>query len=135
MLLSLLTFISYLPMCIEPFKVEQHINTVNKQLTHSELVQKWYEISNGDIDFILTVQAESWWSPKAIGDKWLAHWLCQWNERWHKDITRDINFKSPEWQLKKCFEYYSNYKKKNILHKRLYWYNHRNKYRHLFTFN
>lgn len=101
---------------------------VTRNWERNELVTKAFELSNGDIDFLLTVEAESRWNTEAIGDHWNSKGLCQWHRKWHKNVRNDPNFSDPDWQLKKCFEFYSWYKTAWIIQKRLYWYNRRLKY-------
>lgn len=105
----------------------QRIGT-SKEL--NEDIDYAYMISGNDINFIKTIERESSWNYKAIWDKWKAFWLCQINTRWHKlpkkyltDIKTQINV---------CWEMYSDYEKKWILHKRFYWYNSRKKADKLF---
>lgn len=105
---------------------------VKRNWIKNDLVTKAFEISNGDLDFILTVEAESSWNPKAIGDHWNSKWLCQWHQKWQKSVRNDPNFEDPDWQLQKCFEFYQWYKEAWIIHKRLYWYNVRLKKKNLF---
>lgn len=56
-------------------------------------LQRGYEISGGDMDFILTVDAESSWNPKSIGDSERAYGLCQWRKEWHSETINDPRFK------------------------------------------
>ena len=101
---------------------------ITRNWKRNELVTKAFELSEGDIDFLLTVEAESRWNTEAIGDHWNSKGLCQWHKRWQKSVRQDPNFSDPDWQLQKCFEFYQWYKKAWIIHKRLYWYNVRKKH-------
>lgn len=116
---------SITPKCEEQI-IEETFVTRNWE--KNELVTKAFELSDGDIDFLLTVEAESKWNTEAIGDHWNSKGLCQWHRKWHSKIRKDPNFSDPDWQLQKCFEFYSWYKAAWIIQKRLYWYNRRLKY-------
>ena len=81
-----------------------------------------YEISGGDMDFLLTIDQESSWNPKTIWDKGKAFWLCQWRKEWHYDIINDPRFKDGFWQVSVCYDFYMGYKKAGTLRNRLYGY-------------
>lgn len=36
-----------------------------------------------DLDFILTIEWESWWYREAVWDGWTSYWLCQWHQPGH----------------------------------------------------
>lgn len=119
---------------IEPDKIcTQTIKKiVLRQWINITLIQKWYELSNGDMDFILTVEAESRWDIKAIWDQCHSHGLCQWNKRWHSDIINNPLFNTEDYQLKTCFAFYNDYIRHWVIQKRLFWYNVRLKNKWLF---
>lgn len=35
-----------------------------------------------NIDFILTIERESWFRRDAVWDWWTSYWLCQWHQPW-----------------------------------------------------
>jgi hypothetical protein len=82
------------------------------------------------MDFILTIEAESRWDIKAIWDWGKSFGLCQVNVRWHK-LPKDY-LTSIKVQIDHCWKLYKWYKDQKILHKRLFWYNVRNRYSHLY---
>jgi len=98
----------------------------------NELATKAFKMSGGDMDFLKTVEVESNWDPKAIGDNGNSKGLCQWHYRWQKAIRNDPNFKDPDWQLQKCFDFYSWYKEQWILGSRLYGFKQRHSKDHVF---
>jgi len=98
----------------------------------NELATKAFKMSGGDMDFLKTVEVESNWDPKALGDDGLAKGLCQWRIEWQKAILNDPNFKDPDWQLQKCFDFYSWYKEQWILGSRLYGFRARHTKDHVF---
>ena len=64
-----------------------------------ELINYAWSISN-DIDFILTVFAESGFRPYAIGDQGRAFWLCQWRpDLWRWRLTNDERFADWHFQI------------------------------------
>lgn len=73
----------------------------------NELATKAFKMSGGDMDFLKTVEYESSFDPKAVGDDGHSKGLCMWHDRWQKAIRNDPNFKDPDWQLQKCFDFYS----------------------------
>lgn len=103
-----------------------------KHWERNELVQYAYQQSGWDMDFITTVERESWFSPLAIGDSWNSKGLCQWNRKPY--IWNDSWFKDPYWQVDKCLETYNAYMAQGIIHKRLYGYNARHTVRERFSF-
>lgn len=77
-----------------------------------------------DMDFLLTVDAESRFDENAVGDQWRAFGYCQVrvdHNKWWYDRYKAMN----TWQerLEECHRMYSEWKKKGNLSKRLYWYN------------
>jgi hypothetical protein len=83
-----------------------------------------YMISNGDMDFIGTVLAESAFDYDAVGDGWLAHWLCQWHEYWHKPTIREYrSLATGEEKIEKCYKTYKGYIEAWNIQNRLYGYN------------
>lgn len=108
------------------------INVIKWSEQKTKLVNDWWEISSGDMDFLTTIEQESKWNPKAVGDKWRAFWLCQWRVEWFKSIINDKRFGDPQRQLQKCWEYYSEKKANWTIHKQLYWWNVRKKHEWMF---
>ena len=74
------------------------------------MVQKAYEL--GWMDFVLMIECESWFNPKARGDSGRAYWLCQMNSRWH-DVS-ELYMNSWEEQIRVCYNKWST-------HTRFYW--------------
>jgi len=91
----------------------------------NDLVKRAWEISDQDFDFITTIDQESNWNIRAVGDGGDSFGLCQWNIRWHKNTVNDPNFHDPYWQLEKCYDYYSGVKNNGTITRRLYGYNNR----------
>lgn len=92
-----------------------------------------YEESWYDLDFVLTLERESGFNPKAVWDNWTSFGLCQFHNR--PDIVNDERFSDPYWQVDKCLYSYTVWKEKGILHKRLFWYNARAEVANRFTIN
>jgi len=64
------------------------------------------KISNNDLDFILTLNAENGqWTPDRIGSTGDIG-FCQISPYWHPEIVSDPNFYNPYWQLDKCLSMY-----------------------------
>lgn len=87
------------------------------------LVLAAWEKSDHDKDFLTTIEQESRWNPKTVGDKGRAFGLCQWRIEWNAKTVNDKNFSDPYWQLDRCWEYYKAQKDAGIIHKRLYGWN------------
>lgn len=92
-----------------------------------KLVKDWWIISKGDKDFMTTIEEESKRNPATVWDQWRAFWLCQRRMERHKHIIKNKNFKNPERQLQKCWEYYSEKKANWTISNQLYWWNRRKK--------
>lgn len=105
--------------------VETEVEKLFRLGEEDELVSLGWEISQGDWDFILTVEGESKWNPEAIGDHGNSKGLCQWHQRWQKAVRNDPNFNDARWQVQKCWEFFQGYREAGILHKRLFAYNYR----------
>ena len=114
------------PHCwVESYPVKKLLRQVSwrdKTFIHDVNVHNAYEISEGDIDFVLTVEAESKFNPEAIGDSGHSHWFCQWHETWQSDTLNNPNFKDPIWQMEECFKYYTEAFNNWTINSRLYWY-------------
>jgi hypothetical protein len=63
------------------------------------IVQRAYEL--GWMDFVIMIECESWFNPKARGDSWKSVWLCQMNTRWHK-LPQEY-YDSWEYQIDYCY--------------------------------
>lgn len=64
------------------------------------------KISNNDLDFLALLDAENGnWRPDTIGMSGDIG-FCQIAPQYHPDAVNDPNFYDPEWQLKKCYEYF-----------------------------
>jgi len=110
---------------VESYPVKKLLRQVSwrdKTFVEDVNVHNAWDISEGDMDFVLTVEAESQFDPTAVGDHGNGHGFCQWNRPWHDETLDDPNFKDPAWQMQKCFEYYTEVHNNGTIHSRLYWY-------------
>ena len=64
------------------------------------MVQKAYEL--GWLDFVLMIECESWFNPKAKWDSGKSYGLCQINSRWHK-IPKEY-YDNWEYQIDYCYQ-------------------------------
>lgn len=96
--------------------------------SRTSFVRAAWEKSWKDIDFLTTIEQESRWDSKALGDKWRAHGLCQWRIEWHKPTIQNKNFGDPYWQLDRCLEYYQSKVANGTIHRSLYGWNVRKKH-------
>ena len=71
------------------------------------MVQRAYEL--WWMDFVIMIECESWFNPKAIGDSWRAYGLCQMNNRWHKVSEEYKN--SWEVQIDTCYQKWKSWTK------------------------
>ena len=71
------------------------------------MVQKAYDL--WWMDFVIMIECESWFNPKAIGDSWRAYGLCQMNNRWHKVSEEYKN--SWEVQIDTCYQKWKSWTK------------------------
>lgn len=70
-------------------------------------VQYGYEISNGDMDFIRTIEAESKWDTNAVGDSWNSFWLCQFHKGFNPWLHKEYKaLGSDKEKVKFCYDYY-----------------------------
>lgn len=80
-----------------------------------------------DMDFIKTIEAESWWDSDASWDAGDAYWYCQINKNYNPDMQTEYrNLKTPQARIDYCYAQYKTWVDKGIIHKRLYWFNVRN---------
>ncbi len=78
----------------------------------------------GDMDFILTVDAESRWDENAVGDQGRAFGYCQYrsdHNKWWQDKYRSM--KTWQERLEFCHWSYSTWVKDGSIRTKLYWYN------------
>lgn len=108
------------------------INVQSWSKQKQSLVNYGWKISWNDMDFLTTIEQESKWNPKAIGDKWRAFWLCQWRIEWHKWTIKNKRFNDPYWQVEQCWKYYKAKKNNWTIWKQLYWWNVRKQHEKLF---
>lgn len=98
-------------------------------------VQYAYNISKGNMDFILTIEAESRWDINAVWDKWSSFWLCQIHKRWNKELQNKYrSLKTDKEKIQLCYDQYQWWVKRWIIKTQLYWYNYRKARAYLFTF-
>jgi len=94
-----------------------------------ELINYAWSISN-DINFILTVFAESGFRPYAIGDQGRAFGVCQRRpDLWRWRLTNDERFADWHFQIDSCWNSYTIWRANGKLKNRLYWYNVRLKHK------
>ncbi len=97
-----------------------------------DYLQHWYEISNGDMDFIKTINQESSWDLNASGDKNkpshgdYAWWLCQLNSHWRASEIADYKKMSPNQKVEFCYKKYSTWLKDWVIENQLKGYKKRN---------
>lgn len=99
----------------------------------TKIINYAYEISDGDMDFVLTLKAENGWfdmyqqSNVYQNGKREDSWgLCQLNRRRHKNVVDNPLFReSRKYQVDVCWEKYKGWTK-------FYWYKVRMKYKDLF---
>jgi len=89
-----------------------------------DLVNHAYRISWGDMKFLWTIASESMFDVGSVGDGGKSIGLCQFH-RWHQPDNWKAyqTLESDFAKLEFCHEKYSIWKKKGILHRRLYWSN------------
>ena len=98
-------------------------------------VQYAYELSKGNMDFILTIEAESRWDPNAIWDQGNSFWLCQIHKRYNANMQKQYRaLKTDNDKIKMCYDQYQDWVKRGVIKTRLYWYNYRKARAYLFTF-
>lgn len=96
-------------------------------------VQYAYNISKGNMDFILTIEAESRWDSNAIWDQWNSFWLCQIHKRWNSKLQLQYRaLKTDEEKINLCYEQYMWWVKRGVIKTRLYGYNYRKARAYLF---
>jgi len=71
------------------------------------MVQRAYDLWG--LDFVIMIECESWFNPKARWDSWRAYGLCQMNNRWHK--VTDLYKNSWEEQIRVCYEKWKGWTK------------------------
>ena len=108
--------------CYLPRKIKL-FNDASSSMKRNDLVDYAWKVSNGNLDFILTIEGESSFNPKAIGDNGNSVWLCQRHQKRQAETRKNPNFKDPKRQVEQCRKNYSQRVKDWIIHKRLYAYN------------
>ena len=97
-------------------------------------VQYAYNISKGNMDFILTIEAESRWDVNAVWDGWNSFGLCQIHKRFNPEMQKQYRkLKTDNEKIKMCYDQYQNWVKRWVIKTRLYWYNYRKARAYLFT--
>lgn len=97
-------------------------------------VQYAYNISKGNMDFILTIEAESRWDVNAVWDGWSSFGLCQIHKRFNPEMQKQYRkLKTDNEKIKMCYDQYQNWVKRWVIKTRLYWYNYRKARAYLFT--
>lgn len=111
--------------------------TILRNWWNDPRVQHGYNISCWDMDFIRTIEAESRWDINSVWDNGNSYGLCQINKRFNPVMQDEYRWLSTDNQkVEYCYNQYSLWKKRWVLHKRLYWYNVRNlpRNKNVFTF-
>lgn len=90
----------------EPTPVIQHV-WYSLDNERQAMVHKAYEL--GWLDFVLMIECESWFNPKARWDSWRAYGLCQMNTRWH-DLPQQY-YNDREYQIEYCYNKWINWTK------------------------
>lgn len=106
-----------------PKETKVTINNCTSKV-RNDLVNHAYKISGGDMKFLGTIASESLFDVNSVWDGGKSLGLCQFHkgyqpDNWKAYQTLDSDFAKLEF----CHEKYSIWKKKGILHKRLYGYN------------
>jgi hypothetical protein len=98
-------------------------------------VQYAYDISKGNMDFILTIEAESRWDMNAVWDKWKSFWLCQIHKKYNAVLQKEYRtLKTDNEKITFCYNLYQWWVKQWVIKTQLYWYNYRKARSYIFTF-
>jgi hypothetical protein len=107
---------------------------INVDEDQQQYVRYASQISNNDLDFLATLEAESGlWTPDrrsnvvdASGNLEPSYGFCQIHAGYHPEVVNDPRFFSdPFWQLDQCWKLYSG-------GTRFYGADHRHKHKHKF---
>lgn len=97
-------------------------------------VQYAYDISGGNMDFILTIEAESRWDPKAVWDHGNSFGLCQIHKKYNAEMQKQYrSLETDNEKVKLCFDQYKWWVNRGVIKTRLYGYNYRKARAYLFT--
>lgn len=99
-----------------------------------DYLQYAYDMSHWDMDFILTIEAESRWDLNSVWDNWNSYWLCQLHGKWHKDKQDEYKSYSDFWKVDYCYRLYTMWKKDWVIFNMLHGYAKRGKEVSKFTF-
>ena len=120
---------------IEPVKSFENSKIILRDWWNDQRVQYAYNMSKWNMDFILTIEAESRWDVNAVWDGGSSFWLCQIHKRFNKELQLKYRaLKTDEEKINLCYESYMWWVKRWVIKTRLYWYNHRKARAYLFTF-
>ena len=61
--------------------------------------------------------------------------FCQFNEKWNSHITNNPKFHDAKWQIEQCVSRYKEYEKKQIVHKRFFGFNQKERSKHKYNLN
>lgn len=84
----------------------------NKDDEKQKILNKLYQISSWDLDFVWTVLWENWNLNKNLrsyivwANWYYDYWLCQINKGYHKEIVNHKDFYNLDFQIQKCWELY-----------------------------
>lgn len=88
-----------------------------------------------DMDFILTIEAESRWDMNAVWDNWDAFGYCQINKRFNAEMQNEYRWlKTYQEKIDYCYGQYKNWLDKWLIEKRLHGYNVRLKNKSKYSF-
>ena len=73
-----------------------------------------------DMDFLLTIDAESSWNHEQVGDNGDAYGLCQINKRWHQDKIDKYKTFSVRGRVDYCRQLYVQWQKDGVLANQLH---------------
>lgn len=114
-----------------------HAETIEKLIIEKKnideekqkIIRHASRISNNDMDFILTLDKEnagSWninkKSPKNKNGTY-DKGICQFNSDYYGHYYKDPQWKNAEWQVNKCYEHYTQWRKLGIIGKRFFAWN------------
>ena len=73
-----------------------------------------------DMDFMLTIDAESSWNHEQVGDNGDAYGFCQINKRWHQDKIDKYKTFSVRGRVDYCRQLYVQWQKDGVLPNQLH---------------
>lgn len=106
-------------------EIGKKVESITRNGKKSPIVS--YAYSKYGLDFVKTIEAESKWNPKAIGDGGNSYWLCQFHRLWNEPLQKAYRSAKTDFdRVDICHDYYQAIMDKWTIRKRLYWYRYRN---------